>query len=60
MWDGLATGRHALRFAPPYDEQSFARRYDGCGYARADGGVDDGDDAVKAFAAVANSSAYSA
>ena len=45
---GLATGGHALRLAPTHDEQPFARRYHGGGYARGDDGVDDGDDAVKA------------
>ena len=44
---GLVTGGRALRFAATYDEQSFARRYHGGGYAPGDGCVDDGDDALK-------------
>lgn len=45
---GLDTGGHALRFAPTHDEQPFARRYHGGGYAPGNDDVDDGDDTVKA------------
>ena len=49
VWYGLAAGGHALRFAPTHHEQPVACRHHDGSYARHNGGVDDGDDAVTAI-----------